>query len=155
MGTHYRGARDDIRALNAYITLIRAAESVSGRIHGHLAQANLTIGQFGVLEALLHLGPLRQCDLCEKLLRSSGNLTVVVDNLERQGLVRRRRAGDDRRCVTVHLTGKGRQLIRKVFPRQVRALSEEFRVLTAAEQETLHRLCRTLGRQESTGRDER
>ena len=45
----------------------------------------------GLLLWLLHLGPLSQTELCRKLLRTSGNLTMVVDHLEKRGLVSRRR----------------------------------------------------------------
>ena len=58
MSTHCRGSKKEIRALDAYIKLMRAAESVTDRTSRHLAAAGLTISQFGVLEALLHLGPL-------------------------------------------------------------------------------------------------
>lgn len=53
----YRGSKDEIRALSLYVKLVRASESVSARIHAHLSEAGLTVSQFGVLEALLHLGP--------------------------------------------------------------------------------------------------
>ena len=49
----------EIRALNAYIKLVRASESVFGRIGQNLrAEGGQTLSQFGVLEALWHLGPL-------------------------------------------------------------------------------------------------
>ena len=66
-----------------------AAHAVEVNANRHLSDHNLTISQFGVLEALYHLGPLSQRQLADKILRSSGNLTMVIDNLERDGLVRR------------------------------------------------------------------
>ncbi|HKB56860.1 MAG TPA: hypothetical protein VKC51_04660, partial [Lacunisphaera sp.] len=59
MGTRHRGTIEEINALNAFIKLQRAAESVSVRIHAVLPES-LTITQFGVLEALHHIGPLCQ-----------------------------------------------------------------------------------------------
>ena len=59
------------------------------RLDPLMRDADLTVGQFGTLEALLHLGPLCRRDLGRKLLRSGGNITVVVGNLARRGLVRR------------------------------------------------------------------
>ena len=44
----------------------------AARVGGVMAEAGLTIGQFGVLEALLHHGPLCQRDLGQKLLRLGG-----------------------------------------------------------------------------------
>ncbi len=145
MGTHYDGRPAEIRALDAYIKLTRAVSSVEARLSPGLARAGLTPTQLGVLEALLHLGPLGQRVLGDKLLMSGGNVTTVIDNLERRGLVRRERRGDDRRHVTVHLTAEGRRLISKVFPVHVGAIVEAFSALTAAEQDTLGRLAKKLG----------
>src|SRR3954462_10678182 len=116
MPTRHRGSSLEIEALNAYIKLMRASESVSVRIHETLPEG-LTLTQFAVLEALLHLGPLCQSQIAAKVLKSTGNLTLVVDNLEKNGLVRRERSENDRRFVTVHLTSTGRGLITDVFPK--------------------------------------
>lgn len=148
MGTRYLGTKDEVRALDTYIKLARAAESVSSRIHRHLADADLTVSQFGVLEALLHLGPLYQRELAEKLLRSGGNMTLVIDNLEKRELVKREREADDRRCIKVCLTEKGKQLINQIFPSHVAAVVNEMSILTPEQQEELGRLCRRLGKQE-------
>ncbi len=145
MGTHYRGTSREIRALDAYIKLVRASESLTTRLGGTIEAAGLTLGQFGVLEALLHLGPLCQKDLGWKLLRSGGNITTVVDNLEKRGMVKRIREKEDRRYIEVHLTGKGRRLIRSVFPRHISNLVREMAVLRPQEQAALGRLCRKLG----------
>ncbi|MBT4501581.1 MAG: MarR family transcriptional regulator [Gemmatimonadetes bacterium] len=146
MGTHFNGTEREVRALDAYIKLLRATESVVARLSHQLRDENgLTVSQFGALEALLHLGPMSQRDLGTKLLKSSGNITMVVDNLEKRDLVERRREGNDRRVVTVHLTPKGRQLIVEVFPRHATLISDELEILTPEEQETLGRLCRKLG----------
>lgn len=51
---------------------MRATESLNQRLCRHLSEANLTISQFGVLEALLHLGPQNQKELGQKLLKSGG-----------------------------------------------------------------------------------
>jgi MarR family 2-MHQ and catechol resistance regulon transcriptional repressor len=146
MPTHYRGSPTERAALEAYIKLMRAAESVTARLEPLMRAADLTVGQFGALEALLHLGPLCQRDLGRKLLRSGGNTTVVVGNLARRGLVRRTRRADDHRFVTVALTDRGRRLIGGVFPRHVRHVVHEMGALSPAEQAELGRLCRQLGR---------
>lgn len=148
MGTRYQGTKDEVRALNTYIKLVRATDSVSSRIHRHLDASNLTITQFGVLEALLHLGSLYQRDLAFKLLKSGGNITLVIDNLEKRELVKRDRETQDRRCIKVSLTEKGQQLISQIFPYHVAVVMDEMSILTPSEQEELARLCRRLGRQE-------
>lgn len=153
MPTHYRGSTQEKAALDAYIKLMRAAESVTARLEPLMRAAALTVGQFGALEALLHLGPLCQRDLGHKLLRSGGNTTVVVGNLARRGLVRRTRRPDDRRFITVTLTDKGRRLIGGIFPRHAQRVVREMRALSLADQAELGRLCRQLGLGRREGRE--
>ena len=98
-----------------------------------------------MLESLLHLGPLTQGVIGRKLLKSSGNITVVIDNLEKRGLVRRDRSTEDRRQVFVSLTPEGEELIRRIFPEHARAITDEFSALTPDEQRELGRLCKKLG----------
>ena len=136
------------RALNAYTKLMRAAESVTGRTTRVMAASDLTISQFGILEALFHKGPLCQRDIATKILKSTGNITMVIDNLERRGLVRRERASEDRRYITIHLTNEGQLLIVEVFPRVLAAIMGEMSILNEAEQNELGRLCRMLGLKE-------
>ena len=145
MGTHHQGSETERVALDAFIKLRRAAESVSNRVNGHLADAGLTESQFGVLEALWHLGPLSQAVLARKILRSSGNLTLVVDNLEKRGLVARSRESRDRRIVNVSLTREGKALIGSLFPVHLQRIVAEFERLTSEERIELARLCRKLG----------
>src|SRR5689334_18700604 len=136
------------RALNAYTKLMRAAESVTGRTTRVMAASDLTISQFGILEALFHKGPLCQRDIAAKILKSTGNITMVIDNLEKRGLVRRERAAEDRRFITIRLTESGEQLIAEVFPRVQAAIVAEMGLLVETEQEELGRLCRILGLRE-------
>jgi MarR family 2-MHQ and catechol resistance regulon transcriptional repressor len=132
-------------ALDTFVKLVRASESVTVRSHAGLPKG-LTLAQFGVLEALLHRGPLCASELAAKLLKSPGNLTLVLDNLERDGHVRRERDPEDRRFVTVQLTAKGRRFITDLFPTIAAGITREFSVLSSAEQAMLGELCKKLGR---------
>ncbi len=150
MATHHQGTDKEKRALDAFITLMRAADSLTARLSQGLSRHDLTASQFGILETLLHLGPLCQKELAHKLLVSGGNVTIVVDNLEERGLVTRTRSTSDRRLVTVALTPAGRKHIEAVFPRHLTTIVDHFGILSPAEQATLRRLCRTLGTQNRT-----
>ena len=145
MPTHYSGTPEETLALNTFIKLTRAAESVSARLSQRGSTGDLTSSQFGILEALYHLGPMCQSDLGTKLLKSSGNITLVVDNLEKHGLVRRVRSLEDRRFIQVSLTEPGKELIAQIFPLQLAAIVEEMSALDPQEQEALGSLCRKLG----------
>jgi MarR family 2-MHQ and catechol resistance regulon transcriptional repressor len=146
MPTHYIGNTQETLALNTFIKLTRATESLSTRLAHRGTHEGLTASQFGVLEVLYHLGPLCQSELGNKLLKSGGNITMVIDNLEKRNLVQRQRDEQDRRFITVSLTGKGEALIAEIFPGHVAAIVDEMSVLSPAEQDELGKLCRKLGK---------
>jgi len=145
MPTSYKGTSAEVRALNCYIKLMRATDTVSSLIREQVAAFDLTEPQFAVMEALFHLGPLRASELAHKLLRSGGNITTVIDNLEKLGFVARKRCPQDRRGVHVALTPAGRDRIRKVFPSVAGRLTGLMSALEPAEQDELARLARKLG----------
>jgi MarR family 2-MHQ and catechol resistance regulon transcriptional repressor len=148
MPTHFKGTESETRALNAFIKLMRASESVTARLTNFLQhEEGLTISQFGVLEALYHLGPLNLRQIGEKMLKSGGNITTVVDNLEKRSLVERRRCPEDRRVIYAHLTPEGEKLIGNYFPTHVKAIEREMNTLSPKELEELGRLCKKLGLQ--------
>jgi MarR family 2-MHQ and catechol resistance regulon transcriptional repressor len=132
-------------ALKTYIKLMRAAESVTTRVHRVLAEPMLTISQFGVLEALYHKGPLCQRDIAAKILKSTGNITLVIDNLEKRKLVRRERDNADRRYLTVYLTEAGTALIATTFAAVAAEIVREMASLDEHEQALLGDLCKKLG----------
>ena len=145
MPTHFTGSRAEMRALDTFIKLTRCTNSVLAPLAERNTIGNLTYSQFAVLEALYHLGPLTQGEVSQKILKSVSNMTTVIDNLERDGLVRRQRDANDRRVIHVHLTGAGLSKIEAMLPGHVAALVEEFSILSASEQETLGELCKKLG----------
>jgi MarR family 2-MHQ and catechol resistance regulon transcriptional repressor len=147
MPTRYRGTAEEILALDAFIKLHRSTNAVQGRLLPALyKEFGLTESQIAVLEAVFHLGPLPQGELCRRILRSGSNVTTVVDNLEREGLVRRERDANDRRIQIVHLTDKGRELLDRALPVHVRRITRVMAALDPDEQRELGRLCRKLGR---------
>lgn len=150
MATHFNGTSTQVRALNSYIALLRCAETVTADTTRQLAAAGLTVGQFGVLETLYHLGPLFQRELGQKLLKSGGNITTVIDNLVKRQLVERHPYPADRRHWQIDLTAVGRELIEAQFPRHVERIVRRLEVLNPSEQEQLRRLCRKLGLNQGT-----
>jgi MarR family 2-MHQ and catechol resistance regulon transcriptional repressor len=132
-------------ALDAYVKLLRASRAVLARVEPRLAAAGLTPTQFGVLEAILHLGPLSQRELCLKVLTSPGNMTDVVDKLEARGLVHRLRRQADRRAVQVELTAAGRALVEPLFARHAGDIREVMDSLDREELQQLAELLRRLG----------
>src|SRR5208337_1970661 len=135
-------------ALVTYVKLMRAANAARNFASRSLTGTGVTLTQFAVLEALYHLGPMSLSDIAQKVLTTGGNLTMVVGNLEKQGLARRQPCPEDRRMLIVVLTAKGKVLIRKVFPQHAAAIAEFLDVLSHEEQARLGELCRKLGKQQ-------
>lgn len=146
MPSHHRGTESERRTLDAYIKLMRAASAVNAGLFPRLlAEHGVTPSQLGVLETLWHLGPMPHCALATKLLVSPSNLTTVIDNLERGGLVRRDRDPADRRVSITSLTSTGEARVADFFPQHVQRLVAAMSGLDDAEQVELARLCRKLG----------
>ena len=132
--------------LDTFTKFVRAHSSLVNALNREATlPAGMTISQFGVLEALYHKGPLTHREISRKILKSKGNLTMVIDHLERDGLVERRPVAGDRRAVSVALTPSGEQRIQSVFPRHAEAIRSLLAVLTPEELSLLGRLSRKLG----------
>ena len=134
----------EIDALSSFLTLIRASDYLTTQLSFRCENKGLTISQFGILETLYRSGALCQKELGEKIFKSSGNITLVIDNLEKRSLVRRERQGEDRRFITIHLTDEGKKVISEVLPKVATFIQEAFKILTEEEQKKLYGMCRKL-----------
>ncbi len=147
MPTHFTGDETTRRALDAFIKLSRARKTLGSLTSRLLAEYGLTESQLGTLEALYYLGAMCQSDIGNKLLVTDGNMTMIVNNLEKRGLVSRQRDSHDRRQIIVSLTEAGHTLIAELFPRHAKNIASLLSVLSPDEQDELGRLCKILGRQ--------
>jgi len=146
MGSKKAITKNQQLVLNTYTKMMRATNAITMRMHAHLADHRLTLSQFGVLEALYHLGPLCQRDIGYKILKTSGNITLVIDNLEKRNLVKRTKDENDRRYMTVKLTKKGKKLICKIFPHHARTAEQVFSSITSEEMDMLGKMFTVLGK---------
>jgi MarR family 2-MHQ and catechol resistance regulon transcriptional repressor len=138
------GKKADL-ALSMWVKLARAFTTFSRRSSENIRTFGLTDAQFGALECLGHLGAMTIGELCKKELVSGGNMTVVVDNLEKLRLVERTQVKQDRRAILVRLTAKGKKLFDEIFERHAGHITKLASVLTEQEQRELDRLLRKLG----------
>jgi DNA-binding MarR family transcriptional regulator len=104
----------------------------------------LTLPQFDVLAELARADDrgFTFIELSRLLLVTSGNLTGIVDRLERDQLVRREPDSDDRRVIRIRLTPKGRRLTEAMLPRHADDIQE---VLSAMPKDQLSQLGDLLG----------
>ena len=142
--TKQYGKRADL-ALSMWVKLARAS-SLFGKLTSlDIQNYGLTQPQFSVIESLGHLGPMKMGSFCAKLLTSGGNITVVIDNLEKDGLVERVPSKEDRRAITVQLTSKGQKLFNEIFTKHAQFVTKTASVLSETEQVQLSGLLKKLG----------
>src|SRR5688500_6609699 len=111
-------------ALKLWVILARAYASISARAQDDVREDGLSIGEFAVLELLFHRGQTLLGEIQQRILVSSGGITFLVDKLVEKGLVERRKCPDDRRARYAALTKDGDRLMRRIFPRHARRITE-------------------------------
>jgi len=140
------GATDEetALALRTWIALARAHNAVAARATADVARHDLTVAEFGVLEALYHKGPMLLSEVQRRILVSSGGITYLVDRLEKRGLVERRDCPGDRRARLAALTPEGQALVTSIFPEHAEMIRRAIATLGPEEKETAIRLLRTI-----------
>jgi MarR family 2-MHQ and catechol resistance regulon transcriptional repressor len=133
------------RALKLWVVLSRATTSVERRAREDVARHDLTLAEFGVLEALYHKGPMLAGEVQRRTLVSSGGITYLVDRLAARGLVERRPCPDDRRANYVALTAAGTDFVARIFPEHAAAIAGALSALSPRDQATATSLIRRLG----------
>ena len=132
--------------VHVFMVLWKAARAVQTYAEKSITELALCGSDFGVLEALLHKGPLPVNEIGKKILLTSGSITVAVDRLEKRQLVERRAHGTDRRARIVHLTKEGRKLITRAYAQHAADLEQLMSAsLTTTERATLIRLLKKIG----------
>ncbi len=133
-------------ALTMWVKLARAADTMANITAKDIDRYGLTTPQFGIIETLGHLGPMKIGEMCSKKLTTGGNMTVVIDNLEKLGLVERLKDPDDRRAYIVRLTEKGEVKFGEMFPSHATFVEEVvWPALSEEEISTLSELLKKLG----------
>ncbi len=128
-----------------WLILMKAHKTLERHAVSSIEKAGLGLSDFGILEALLHKGPLLVSDLGRRIHLTSGSITTAVDRMEAQGLVERVADPKDRRARSVRLTRKGESQIVPVFAAHRKAMDGVGECLTKAERLTVIRLLKKLG----------
>jgi len=145
LAEHYPSLNLDATALQAYVTLLGVAADVWAEIGANLAPYGVGEGRFMVLVLLLeHRRPLSHSELAQLYGVTKGNITGLVDGLERAGYVKREKSDHDRRVTPISLTQAGRQLIEKLLPVQLQRVAGLMGELSIPEHKLLVSLLRKL-----------
>ncbi len=109
--------RDEDVCVDIFRNMMRARHQLHKKASGVAEKSGLHAAELNVVDILGKFGPISMGRLSHETFISPSNTTNTVKKLELAGLVRRRRSDNSDREVTVALTGKGRALFRKCYPR--------------------------------------
>jgi len=141
-----RSRAEAASGVHLWLVLWKATRTLESIAQRNVEGLGICLSDFGVLEALLHKGPLPVNALGAKVLLTSGSMTAAVDRLERRSLVKRQGDPQDRRTRIVHLTARGRRMIRAMFAEHQQAMERAVSALNPKERAMLLVLLRKLGR---------
>lgn len=139
--TQKYGKKADL-ALSMWVKLARASDTLAMLTAKDIDRCGLTPTQFGIVESLGHLGPMKIGEMCSKKLMTGGNMTVVIDNLEKMGLIERTKDPEDRRASIIRLTPKGEEKFGEMFPAHAQFVEEH--VWSALTEDEIHQLSELL-----------
>lgn len=145
MGSKFNGSPNQIVALNSFIKFFRASEVVKSKISLITNSYGYSDGQFYVLDVLYHLGSLPQKKLAEKIMRTEGNLTMIINNLLKRKVIKKTKSKEDGRIHMISLTDRGKIEFEKIFPAVVNEIESLFISLDQNEKITLQNLCKRVG----------
>lgn len=124
-------------SLASLIALSRADQKVDKLSYETIRPSGLTTSQFAVLEVLYSKGDLKICQIIDSILTTSGNITVIIKNLEKEGFIKKLKDPEDSRAVLISLTEKGKEIIESILPKHFENIKNIFSVLDEGEKEQL------------------
>jgi DNA-binding MarR family transcriptional regulator len=130
----------------ALLNLFATSSWAWSRVTAALAPHGITPAQYNVLRILrgVYPGHHKCSDVGARLLDRTPDVTRLLDRIEREGWVERRRSRDDRRIVEVAITEAGLALLERVDEPAEAALVEVARHLSPSQLETLSALLEKL-----------
>lgn len=123
-----------------WVRLNRFQTRLMRRLSNIISTYDLTMPQFSVLEALYHKGPLSVGEIRETRLITGGNITVIMANLEKKGLIKLEADCADRRRQIAELSPAGEDLIQKAFLAHLDELDGVLEALSPEEKIRMARL---------------
>ena len=133
------------REVMLWVRLAMTFNVLYHEIKMELSKEKLTVPQLDIISCLDRSKGLPLSELAERLLVTGGNITGIIDRLERNGYVYRERDKKDRRIVRALLTEKGFDLYKSFLPRYKEVMRKINSVLTTEERQQLQRLLKKLG----------
>lgn len=134
-------------ALKLWVVMSRSHAALVEVMKADIERHDLTLAEFGVMEALYHKGPQLLGEIQKVILVSSGGMTFLVDRLAKRGLAERQACSSDRRARYAKLTKKGEKLMGEIFPEHAAVVHRAMAGLKQSEQRELTALLKALGKE--------
>lgn len=127
----------------AWLRLARVFLKIDRRTADTMRPWSLSVARFDILNQAGAREGRSQQELADALLMTKGNVTQLLDAMEKEGLLYREKRG---RTNHVYLTDRGREVRQQSVREQESRIVDEFATLTEEEQATLLYLLRKLER---------
>jgi MarR family 2-MHQ and catechol resistance regulon transcriptional repressor len=125
--------RDIQGADHVWLVMMKAMRALTRYAAAGIEETGLGLSDFGVLEALLHKGPLPVNTIGPVVNLTPGSISIAVDRLVEKGLVSRIESAEDRRVRIVTLTPRGKALIAGAFRKHALQMKRVFSELSPEE----------------------
>ena len=138
------GQKESLKDILIWVRVATTFNLMYQEIKQELSKENLTIPQLEIIGCLAPSKGLSLNELADRLLVTGGNVTGLIDRLERDGYAFRERAEKDRRVIMARLTPKGKDVWQMIMPRYQASISKTIQSLTVVEKKELNHLLKKL-----------
>src|SRR6266566_4236490 len=122
---------------HVWLVMMKAMRALTRYAAAGIEETGLGLSDFGVLEVLLHKGPLPVNTIGPIVDLTPGSISIAVDRLVEKGLVSRVESAEDRRVRIVALTPRGKDLIVPAFRKHSGQMRKVFSELSPEELRSL------------------
>jgi MarR family transcriptional regulator, 2-MHQ and catechol-resistance regulon repressor len=131
---------------HVWLVMMKAMRALTRYAAAGIEETGLGLSDFGVLEILLHKGPLPVNTIGPIVDLTPGSISIAVDRLVARGLVSRVESTEDRRVRMVALTPRGKDLIAGAFRRHSGQMKRVFSELSTEELRGLETALKKVGK---------
>jgi len=135
---------------HAWLVMMKAMRALTRYAAAGIEETGLGLSDFGVLEILLHKGPLPVNTIGPIVDLTPGSISIAVDRLFAKGLVSRVESSEDRRVRIVALTARGKALIDSAFRKHSGQMRKAFAELSPEELRSLEEALKKVGKRAAT-----
>jgi MarR family 2-MHQ and catechol resistance regulon transcriptional repressor len=131
---------------HVWLVMMKAMRALTRYAAAGIEDTGLGLSDFGVLEVLLHKGPLPVNTIGPIVDLTPGSISIAVDRLVAKGLVSRVESTADRRVRIVALSARGKDLIASAFRKHSGQMKRVFLELTPEELRGLETALKKVGK---------